>query len=498
MNLLIEKVKEMLLAVLPVTVIILVLNFTIVPLGRGLIIKFMIGTLFVILGLSFFLFGVEMGIEPIGSYIGESMVRSGKTTAFIISGFILGFLITVAEPDIVIYAGQVEKITAGLIEKGELIVGISLGIGVMLAIGLIRILYDISLKILLIVFYGVVLTMSILAPKELLGIPFDAAGATTGSMTVPFMLALGIGISSMKINEKSENDSFGLTACASIGPILSVLIMAISASNKDISGNAAIIEEEVSSGILSSFFKEISHISYEVVLSLIPIVVIFIVLQKINLKLRKEIFRRILKGVGYTFLGLVLFLTGVNVGFSDAGRKLGENIVSSGASWAIIPIGFILGMSIILAEPAVHVLCDEVEEVTGGYIKRTVILFTMAIGVAMAIVLAMIRILFPGIELWHYLLAGYAGALILMFFIPDVFVGMSFDSGAVASGPMSVTFLLAFAQGVANSSESADILSEGFGIISVIALAPIITMEILGIIYKIKLNRSRMKPVLRK
>ena len=284
MNLLIEKVKEMLLAVLPVTVIILVLNFTIVPLGRGLIIKFMIGTLFVILGLSFFLFGVEMGIEPIGSYIGESMVRSGKTTAFIISGFILGFLITVAEPDIVIYAGQVEKITTGLIKKGELIAGISLGIGIMLAIGLIRILYDISLKILLIVFYGVVLTMSILAPKELLGIPFDAAGATTGSMTVPFMLALGIGISSMKINEKSENDSFGLTACASIGPILSVLIMAISASNKDISGNAAIIEEEVSSGILSSFFKEISHISYEVVLSLIPIVIIFIVLVNCNIK----------------------------------------------------------------------------------------------------------------------------------------------------------------------------------------------------------------------
>ena len=154
MNLLAEKLKEMLLAVLPITVIILVLNFTAVPLGEETVIKFIIGTLLVILGLSFFLFGVEMGIEPIGSHIGESIVRNGKTMIFIISGFMLGFLITVAEPDVSIYASQVGEVTSNLIKKGELIMGISLGIGIMLAVGLVRIFYDVSLKTLLLSFMG--------------------------------------------------------------------------------------------------------------------------------------------------------------------------------------------------------------------------------------------------------------------------------------------------------------------------------------------------------
>lgn len=491
MNLFIEKIKEMFVAVFPITAIILLLNFTVIPLGGETIGKFIVGTLSVIIGLSLFLFGVEMGIEPIGSHIGESIVRKGKTTVFIISGFVLGFLITVAEPDVAIYAGQVGDMTAGAMKKGELIIGISLGIGVMLAIGLVRIFYDISLKILIPVFYGIVFLTALLAPEEMLGIPFDASGATTGSMTVPFMLALGIGVSSMKTNKNSENDSFGLTACVSIGPILSVLIMTILASGKKVEMVSETVKNMTDKGILTAFLKEVPHISYEVALSLLPIVMIFVILQKVSIKLKKDSFKRILKGIAYTFLGLVLFLTGVNAGFSDAGRKLGEYIAVSNYSWLIIPVGFILGMSVILAEPAVHVLCSEVEEVTGGYIKKPVILFTMAIGVAVAVALSMIKILTPGVELWHYLLVGYIFAIILMFLVPDIFVGMSFDSGGVASGPMSVTFLLAFAQGVAISSESADVLKEGFGIISIIALAPIITMEILGLIYKIKLKGQK-------
>ncbi len=491
MNLFIEKIKEMFVAVFPITAIILLLNFTVIPLGGETIGKFIVGTLSVITGLSLFLFGVEMGIEPIGSHIGESIVRKGKTAVFIISGFVLGFLITVAEPDVAIYAGQVGDMTAGAMKKGELIIGISLGIGVMLAIGLVRIFYDVSLKILIPVLYGIVFLTALLAPEEMLGIPFDASGATTGSMTVPFMLALGIGVSSMKTNKNSENDSFGLTACASIGPILSVLIMTILASGKKPELVSETIKNVTDKGILTAFLKEVPHISYEVVLSLLPIVTIFVILQKVSIKLKKDSFKRILKGIVYTFLGLVLFLTGVNAGFSDAGRKLGEYIAVSDYSWLIIPVGFILGMSVILAEPAVHILCSEVEEVTGGYIKKPIILFTMAIGVAIAVALSMIRILTPGVELWHYLLVGYIFAIIFMFLVPDIFVGMSFDSGGVASGPMSVTFLLAFAQGVAMSSESADVLKEGFGIISVIALAPIITMEILGLIYKIKLKGQK-------
>ena len=277
MNLLIEKFKEMFLAVLPITVIILILNFTIVPLGGETLAKFILGTLFVTLGLSLFLFGVEMGVEPIGSRIGETLVKNGRTVIFIISGFILGFLITVAEPDVAIYAGQVGEVTEGLIKKGELVIGISLGVGIMLAVGLVKIFYDISLRFLLAICYSIVFFVVIFAPNEFLGIPFDAAGATTGSMTVPFMLALGIGVSSMKINENSENDSFGLTACASIGPILSVLIMTIMASGRNTESSIVSIEKAVSEGVLSAFFREIPHISYEVFLSLFPIVTIFII-----------------------------------------------------------------------------------------------------------------------------------------------------------------------------------------------------------------------------
>lgn len=478
-------------AVIPITVIILILNFTILPLKNEIMIKFLIGAVFIVFGLSFFLFGVELGIEPIGENIGYVMVKSKKIIIFVISGFILGFLITIAEPDVAIYADQVKSATSGLVGKWELILSISLGIAIMLVLGLLKIAYNISLWKILIVFYTFVLVVSIFAPKELLGIPFDSAGATTGAMTVPFMLALGVGISNIKGDSYSEENSFGLTAIASIGPILTVLFTTIFSQNKKIVEAVNISEKYVETGILKSFLNEITHVANDVFLSLFPIVVIFLILQKVSIKLKKAQFFRIIKGIIYTYIGLVIFLLGVNAGFMEAGKEIGKQFVKTNNTPFIIPIAFIIGLCIILAEPAVHILCEEVEEITGGHIKKPVILFTMAIGVAFAIVLSMIRILVPNIELWHYLLIGYSVALLLIFFIPKVFVGIAFDSGGVASGPMSVTFVLALSQGISESFASSDILRDGFGIISTIALAPIITMEILGLIYKIKLKRNK-------
>lgn len=491
MNILYEKLREMLFAVAPVTLIMLILHFTVAPIENYLIAKFLIGGLFVIVGLALFLFGVDLGIEPIGSNIGKEIVKSKKTSIFILAGFILGFFITVAEPDILIFADNVSTSTNGMFGRWQMILSISLGIGVMLSFGLMRILYDIKLNYSLLVMYIIVLIVAIFAPLDVLGISFDAAGATTGSMTVPFMLALGAGVSSMKIDSsRKEEDSFGLTGLSSGGPIISVLIMSIFfKGNENIVASSETIEV-VDKSIISPFIHEIPHAAYEVVMSLFPIVMIFVILQYTTMKLKKYEFNRIMKGAVYTFIGLVFFLTGVNTGFSEAGTMMGQTLVTSGNTWLIIPISFVLGLCIIFAEPAVHVLGDQVEEVTGSHIKKSLVLATMSIGVAIAIVLAMLKILVPAIQLWHYLIIGYAIALLLMIFIPQIFVGIAFDSGGVASGPMSVTFILAFAQGVASSTSENISALDGFGTIAIIALAPIITMEMLGLIYKIKLKRG--------
>lgn len=493
MNILISKFREMLFAVIPVTLIMAILNLTVVRLDNHVFLRFIVGAVFVVVGLSLFLFGVDLGIEPIGVNIGKEIVKSRKTAIFVISGFILGFIITIAEPDILIFAENVSNATNGAFGRMSLIVCISLGIGIMLSIGLIRILYDISIIKLFYIFYGIVLIVALVAQNDILGIAFDSAGATTGSMTVPFMLALGAGISSMKTRSNDvENDSFGLTGLASIGPIISVLLMSIfSRSNSAKNMVSSEIAETYSNKIFSVFWEHIPSSAYEVLMSLLPVILIFILLQITKIKLKKRIFKRIMKGVLYTFLGLVIFLTGVNAGFSEAGEMMGKKLVTNGDSWLIIVIGFVLGLCIIFAEPAVHVLGDQIEEVTGSSIKKPIVLGTMAIGVAVAITLAMLKILVPGIQLWHYLLLGYSIALILMRFIPKIFVGIAFDSGGVASGPMSVTFVLAFAQGVANSTGDGMSGLDGFGTIAIIALAPIITMEILGLIYKIKLKRQK-------
>ena len=493
LNILFEKFKEVIYSVLPITIIVLILHFTLTPLETPQLIRFILGALLIIVGLSVFLVGVDKGITPIGILMGSTLTKTNKLWILGTAGLILGFFISIAEPDLHILAGQVDLVTSGAVSKISIVVIVSIGIAVMLSLGLIRIVYNIPLYKILTLLYLIVFVLAFFTSPEFLAISFDASGATTGALTVPFILALALGVSTLKKDSKaSETDSFGLVAVTSVGAIISVMVMSIVAKTGDISGT---IEYSVfeSVSIIAPFIQKLPVITGEISLALFPILIIFLVFQHISFKLPRKKLSRILKGVFYTFLGLILFLLGVNAGFMDVGGVVGYGVASlDNKSWVVI-IGFVLGLVTILAEPAVHVLTHQIEDVTGGYVKRPFVLLALSLGVGVAIALSMVRIIITEVQLWHYLLPGYIIALTMTYFVPKLFVGIAFDSGGVASGPMTATFILAFAQGAAEAIEGADVLREGFGMIAMVALAPLIALQILGFIYKIKSAKGGIK-----
>lgn len=484
-NILFEKFREVLVSVLPITLIVVILNFTLVPLELPIMLRFLLGALLIVVGLTIFLFGVDLGIAPIGNLMGTHITKSNKVWIVIVSGLLLGFFISVAEPDLHIIAGQVAIVSDNIITKFEIILYVSVGIALLLTLGFLRIIYNKSLSILLTILYGLILIVSLFTTEEFLAISFDASGATTGAMTVPFILALALGISSLKKGRASEDDSFGLVGIASTGAILAVMLMSVVKGTKEISGS---LDGELSNStaIILPFLQKLPTMLYEVALALLPIVILFIVFQIITFKLKKRPLKRIIKGLVYTLIGLVLFLTGVNAGFMEVGTLVGYTIASLDNKAILVGIGGLLGLVVILAEPAVYVLTKQIEDVTSGYLKRRVVLVALSLGVSLAVGLSMLRIIVPEIKLWHYLLPGYLLAIVLSYLVPKLFVGMSFDSGGVSSGPMTATFILAFAQGAAASTEGADVLVDGFGLIAMVAMMPIIALEILGLIFKLK------------
>lgn len=483
------KFKEVLYSVLPITAIVLILNFTLTPIETPLIIRFLIGAALIIIGLTTFLVGVDIGITPIGNSLGASIAKVNKLWVVAVAGLFLGFLISVAEPDLHILAGQVDAVTSGLIAKGSIVVIVSVGIAVMIALGLMRIVYNFPLYILLSILYIIIFFIALFTSPEFLAISFDASGATTGALTVPFILALAMGVSKLKKDSKSsEKDSFGLVAIASTGPIISVMVMSIISKSDKITGSLA--QEIKSTSIWGPFISKLPVIAGEVVLALLPIVVTFVLFQKISFKLSKKTVRRIFVGILFTFLGLVLFLVGVNAGFMDVGSAVGYSIASLDNKIYVVLLGFILGLVTILAEPAVNVLTHQIEDVTSGYVRRKAVLVTLCIGVGAAVAFSMIRILIPELQLWQFLLPGYFVSLAMSFFVPKLFVGIGFDSGGVASGPMTATFILAYAQGVAEAIEGASVLVDGFGMIAMVAMTPIIAIQILGFIFKLNSKKG--------
>jgi hypothetical protein len=485
LNILFIKFKEVLSSVLPIVAFVVILHFTLIPLPTYLFIRFLIGALFILVGLSIFLLGVELGITPLGNHVGSSLSKSNKVIILAAVTLVVGFFISIAEPDLQILAAQVSEVSGGALNKMSIVGAVSIGIGAMLTYGLIRIVFNIKIHLSFLILYGIIMILSFFVRPEFLAIAFDASGATTGALTVPFILNLAIGVSVLKKNSRvSEQDSFGLVGITSTGAILGILLMGLFSNTGALQGSVSESAAEVTS-IMQPFLHHFPTISFESLLAIGPIAVIFILFQIFSFRFNARTTGKILKGILYTVIGLILFLVGVNAGFMEVGAELGSRIAERN-QWVVVAVGFALGFVTIFAEPAVHVLTHQIETVTSGSIKRGIIFAALSIGVGAAVAISMLRILVPGIELWHYLLPGFGLAVILAFFVPELFVGIAFDSGGVASGPMTATFVLAFSQGVSSSIPGSNIMEDAFGMISIVAMMPIITIELLGLISKIK------------
>ena len=477
---LLEKLKESISSVLPVSVIVLILHFTLTPLSGGTFGLFIIGTVLLIMGMGLFTLGADMAMMPMGERIGAQLTKSKNLMLFIVAYFIMGAMITIAEPDLQVLANQVPAVP-----DLTLILTVALGVGIFLVISLLRTVFNIRLSYLFILFYTILFVGAAFTSPDFLPVAFDSGGVTTGPITVPFILALGIGVSSVRGGKASNDDSFGLVGLASIGPIMAVLILGMffDASSTGY-GSEAIAEINTVRDIILTYGHNFIHYAEEVAIALSPIIVFFIVFQVKSLKLPKSQIIKVIVGVIYTYIGLVIFLTGVNTGFLPAGKLIGEMLASLDYKWILIPIGMIMGFFVVAAEPAVHVLNKEVEEISGGAISRRAMLISLSLGVAISIGLAMIRVL-TGITIWYFLLPGYLIAIGLTFFVPRIFTAVAFDSGGVASGPMTATFLLPFAMG-ASTALGGNVMTDAFGIVAMVAMTPLITIQMLGLIYKFK------------
>lgn len=477
MNLL-RKFRETALSVIPILLIVVILQLTIAPVGWKSVLSFALGSASIIVGLSIFLLGTEIGIIPVGQRSGSALMKKRSLPLLLGIGFIIGLIVTIAEPQVQVLAQQV-SLLAPQVSKTSLVLAISLGVGLFVAISFARIVLNISYRWTLIVFYLIVAVLATLSDTFFLGIAFDAGGATTGPMTVPFILALGVGVAGVRKSANSEQDSFGLVGIASIGPISAVLLMGLirtfapAESSVSTEGVA-----EVGQSIGTLFL----HSSMDVVQALGPLALLFLLFQITLLHQHRRQFIRMVEGLIYAAIGLVFFLVGVNGAFMPVGSQIGAMIGASNHTWVLIPLGLVLGAVVVLAEPAVWVLTDQVRDVSGGSIKKSMVLVFFSLGVSIAVALAMIRVV-TRLPLFYFLVPGYILALAMMFRTPPLFTAIAFDSGGVASGPMSSSFLLAFTLG-ASAAGGGDPFTDAFGIVALIAMTPLVTIQLLGLLYQ--------------
>ncbi len=485
-----EKLKEAAASVLPVTAIVAVLCLALVRVDVGLMLSFLLGSGLLILGMGLFTLGAELSMSRIGNLIGAKMTKSRKLWFILAVSFLLGVAITMAEPDLQVLATNVPAI-----DKTVLIVTVSVGVGLFLMLCMVRILFSVSLRLLLIVFYALLFLGAFLSDAGFLSVAFDSGGVTTGPMTVPFIMALGVGVASIRSDENAKADSFGLVALCSIGPVMAVMLLgAIYPTDTQADVNMVIGGFETTVELGGAYLRSLPTYMLEVAMALLPIFVFFLLFQVFSLRLRRLPLTKIVMGVGYTFLGLVLFLTGVNVGFSPLGYVLGKELVTSGLSALLIPLAMLMGWFIIDAEPAVHILNKQVEELTSGAISAKAMGLSLSVAVALANGLAMVRVL-TGLPILYFLLPGYAVALGLSFFVPRTFTAIAFDSGGVASGPLTATFMLPLAMG-ACTTLGGNVMTDAFGLVALVAMMPLITVQVMGGIYVLKSRTKTDAPVL--
>lgn len=483
MNLLVDKAKEVTKTLLPVVILVLLICFTIVDVETDVIIRFTVGSILLLIGLTIFLWGVDLAMNSIGEHMSEEIATSRSPIKIAVLSFLLGFLITVAEPDLLILGQQIEDASGGSLVATLIVYMVSFGVGLMVSLGVFRLLRDKPLNAFMAITYGLIFILALFVSEEFLAIAFDASGATTGALTTPFVLALSYGLSKVKGGKSSEENSFGLVGIMSAGPILAVMLLSIISGQKNIQGEAGVYK--AAEGIIGPILNILPDIFLESILALLPISLLFFMFNIKKFKIEKAELKGIVKGLFFTLVGLTIFLTAVNSGFMDMGRILGMEIAKM-SKWLLIGIGFLIGLIVVLVEPAVHVLGEQIEDVTGGHIPIKLIRMTLSLAVGLAIALSMVRIVVPEVKLWYFLLPGFAIAILLSFKSDPVFVGIAYDAGGVASGPMTATFVLAFAQGAADNIETANVLVDGFGVIAMIAMAPVFSLMIVGTIFQHK------------
>lgn len=475
-----EKIRESLSAVLPITGIVLMLSIFLIPMELGSVVMFLTGALMLIVGMGFFQLGAEMAMTPLGEGVGVQISKMQKLLTVLLTGFLMGVIITVSEPDLQVLAGQVPSVP-----NMVLIMTVAVGVGLFLALAIVRIRYKINLSMLLIVCYLALILVSMFVPKEFLAVAFDSGGVTTGPMTVPFIMAMGVGLASVRSDKNAANDSFGLVALSSVGPILAVLILGCFFKPTEAAYTLTDVATVVTTQDVARVFAQgLPLYAREVLLSLVPILWVFLIFQWLTHRYHGLQIKRIVVGFGYTYIGLVLFLCGANVGFAPVGAYLGKELAGLSLRWILVPIGALIGYYIVKAEPAIQVLNHQVEAVTNGAISVKMMNRCMQIGVAASVGLAMLRVL-TGISIQWFVIPGYIIALVLSRMVPDIFIGIAFDSGGVASGPMTSTFLLPLSIGVCEAL-GGNLMTDAFGVVALVALTPLIAIQLMGLVYKLK------------
>lgn len=488
-----EKFREAAASVLPIVVIVAAMCLTFVPMDTGLMLSFIVGSLMLMVGMGLFSLGSEVSMTPIGTHMGAKLTKSRNLPLILGISLLLGIAVTVSEPDLTVLAASVPTI-----DDRVLIVTVGVGVGLLLMLSMVRILFRIPLKWLLIALYGLVFLLSavVVAVKpDYLAVAFDSGGVTTGPMTVPFIMALGVGVASIRSDTSAQEDSFGLVALCSVGPILAVLLLSFFSTGAPDGGSdpAEAILHTVQLG--KTYLRELPGEIVNVVVALLPIAAFFLIFQFTVLHLRRVPFLRILLGLAVTLAGLVLFLTGANVGFEALGLALGGHIADMGPwRFLLIPIAMLMGWYIINAEPAVHVLNRQVEELSAGAISEQAMHYALAIAVSAANGLAMLRVL-TGISILWILVPGYLTALALTLVVPPTFTAIAFDSGGVASGPLTATFMLPFAMGACQAL-GGNVMTDAFGLVALVAMMPLITVQIMGLIYVLRTRRTDRAPEL--
>ena len=484
LKILLEKLKEAVTSVAPVAVIVLIISFTpAVELTATERTAFIVSAVALILGIALFNLGADLAMTPMGEQTGAGLTKSKKISVLLSVCFVMGLLITVAEPDLTVLANQVKDIMPGGADAGRmaLIITVGAGVGIFLVIAVLKIVFKKDLAMLIMFFYlmlfAVCAVMAEQGKFELIPLSFDSGGVTTGPITVPFIMALGVGIAATAGGRNANENSFGLVAMCSVGPIIAVMALSLFTDGSLESYDTSIYDIE---NYLGAHMGElILSKMQDVAIALAMIAVFFLILQFTVLRLPKQKLIRIGIGIAYTYVGLVVFLTAVEIGFMPIGFKIGEQIAAFSQPLLVV-LGFILGLVVVLAEPAVHVLNKQVEEITGGGVKKLEMMIALSVAVGISIGLSLIRMLY-GFSILYYLIPGYLISLGLSFFVPRIYTAIAFDSGGVASGPLTSSFILPLAIGACEAAGgNANIYSLAYGVVAMVAMTPLITIQLLG------------------